>query len=222
MAAEQSHFSLSIGLAALYGLAGFYLAGISREVVLLSSVIVIIAGILPNLDEPHSIPRKEIAAFFAAILPILALEFVPELSQGGLPRMALVVIACYLVSRLIVATIVSQFTAHRGMIHSLPAAIISAEIVYLIFRDLSRFDRVYLSFAALMGFLVHLVMDAYTNLDLVNRVRGKDVENKPSALKMTSGNWANTCAWYATMLVLGWFIVKDFYPGLKLFTNVEQ
>jgi len=221
MAKEQSHFSFSIGLAVLYVCAGILLFNVRPEVLFLSAVLVVIAGMLPNIDEGGSGSAQEFGGMLAAVSPLVFLEFFPRYQSAGITRIALVVICCYLVSRVVIARFLQNFLKHRGTIHSVPAAIISFECVYLLFWDLPFRERFFLAFAAFLGFFMHLVMDAYTNLDLVGRAMGKGVQKQPGALKLAGATFMSTIALYTCMMVLGWYVIKDIYPGFHLVAGVK-
>jgi membrane-bound metal-dependent hydrolase YbcI (DUF457 family) len=221
MAKEQSHFSFSMGLAVLYALCGVFILNMPAEVVLLSSVILVIAGMLPNIDESQSGSAQEFGGLLAAISPLILFQFFPSFRGGGITRVALVVICCYLLSRILIVRLLQGMTTHRGALHSIPAAIVTFEAVFLLFWDLSLRPRLYLSIAAFLGFFVHLLMDAYTNIDLVGRAMGRGVQKRPGALKLGGASLSSTLAVYACAMVLGWFVVKDVYPGFHFVAGVK-
>ena len=105
------------------------------------------------------------------------------------------------------------------MIHSIPAAIIAAEVTYLLFWDLQWQGKLLLSAATLTGFMTHLLLDAYGNLDLVKSAKGERGE-KTSVLKFAGSSGGINFFAYATMLVLGWFVARDIYPALGFYAKV--
>ena len=213
MATLQSHFSFSTGLSVLYAAAGAMVLDVPLEIVLLAAVVVVITGVLPNIDEGKSGPAQEFGGLIAAIIPLVCFQLFPALGNAGVSRVALVVVGGYFVSQLVVVRTLQGLTTHRGVLHSIPAAIICCELVFLIFSDLTMFQRGYLTGAAFSGFFAHLVMDGYGNLDLVGRAMGRGVEKQAPALKLTGNTWLSTLAMYSCMFVLGWFVVQDIYPG---------
>jgi membrane-bound metal-dependent hydrolase YbcI (DUF457 family) len=219
MATSQSHFSLSLIVAAVYSIAALLLFHFKPELVLLAAVLVVVAGMLPNIDQGGSNQAKETASLLAAVAPLFCLEFFPSIAQGGIARIALVVVLCYLLTRLLVVRSLKKYTTHRGMVHSIPAAIIAAEVTYLMFWDLQREGKIFLALAAFSGFMTHLVLDAYGNLDLMKSATGQK-EKKPAVLKVLGDTGKGNFVAYATMLVLGWFVAKDIYPALGFYAKV--
>lgn len=217
MARHQSHFTFSTFLAIGYAVGGVLAFRIHPEFALLASVVVVVAGLLPNIDNgPGAGPAKEFIGFIAALAPLLIIENFPGLKAGGIARISLVVICSYLLTRIIFSRIVFKFTANRGMIHSIPAAIICFELVYILFWDLLWRDRLYVATAALVGFLGHLFLDATTNIEITG-AEGK----KPPVMKLFGKTWTETTILYSTALVLGWFVARDIYPQLSLYGGIR-
>lgn len=216
MAKLQSHFSFSTLLAALYAVLGGLIFEFRFETLLLASVLVVLAGVLPNIDEGKSGPAQEFGGLIAAVIPLLAFQLFPGLRQSGVSRAALVVLLGYFLGRLVVVRMLQGLTTHRGMLHSIPAAVICCELVFLFFYDLPLVARLYLTGAMFLGFFMHLLMDGYGNLDLVSRAMGRGVTRQPAALKFLGPTWYGTVAMYTCMAVLGWFIVQDVHPGVHL------
>ena len=102
MATSQSHFSFSLITAALYAALAILLFHFKPELVLLSSVLVVVAGMLPNIDQSGSNQAREMGSLLAAIAPLVCLEIFPGVSRSGIPRIALVVVLCYLITRLVI------------------------------------------------------------------------------------------------------------------------
>ncbi|MCB0324553.1 MAG: metal-dependent hydrolase [Bdellovibrionales bacterium] len=219
MATQQSHISFSLGVGLLYTLGGIFVLSINPEYALLAGVIIVIAGMLPDVDSGTGVPARELAGLLAAVSPLLILEHIPEVRVGGVARVTLVVVCAYLLTRVLIVRGLQKFASHRGIWHSLPAAIITFELTYLLFWDVFWYDRLYLASAALTGFMLHLLMDAYTNLDLVGQAMG-NANKKPPVLKLRGKSMGPTIAMYAGMLYLGYFVARDFYPGIERYARL--
>jgi hypothetical protein len=106
------------------------------------------------------------------------------------------------------------------MIHSIPASIIVFELAFLLFHDVYWKERMYLSAAAFIGFLSHLVLDGYSNLDLVGRMMGKAQKATP-ALKVIGPTWGKTFVLYGLVTYLGYFVMRDLYPGFRITATIQ-
>lgn len=220
MAQHSSHISFSAAVGLTYAVGGWYLLHAMPEHAILALALVLIAGMLPDVDGGEGTPAKEVAALLAAVVPVVLVESLSFVQAGGVARIALVVIASYIATRIVVVRGLQTLTTHRGMIHSIPVAIIVFELSYLLFHDLYWRDRVYLAGAVFVGFLSHLILDASSNIDLVGKALGSG-DRKTPALKLFGGSWGITLAAYACLITLGWVIAQDFYPRLGFYAGVN-
>ncbi len=214
MAEQQTHFSVSLVLSALYALVGVVIFDIAPELVVLGAVIVTVAGILPNVDAGNGQSAREFGGLLAAVSPLLAFEYFPVLLGGGIARIVLVVVCSYLFTRIVIVRAIQKFTVHRGVMHSIPAAIITAQLTYLLFWDVFWYDRIFLASAAFTGFFAHLMIDAYTNLDLMGKAMGNETK-KPAVLKLGGPTMGGTLALYGCVAFLGYFVALDFDPSIE-------
>ena len=208
MAKDQSHISFSLVIAVTYSAFGFFLLDVHPEPIILAAAIIVIAGILPNIDAGPDAPL-ELGGMLSAVVPIAVLEFFPIIKTGGITRVALVVICCYLLARILIVRLLFSFTEHRGIMHSIPAALLTGEFVYFLFWDLPQTERLFLACAGLLGFMSHLALDGMGNLQLIG---GAGKKSNPSpTMKFTGNSWASTIVIYFFVGYLGWLIFQDFY-----------
>ena len=213
MGKYNSYISFGCVVAVGYAAFGFFFQNFDLELLLLGAAIIVIAGMIPNIDSRGEAPAREVGALLAAIAPVIVLELFPGVRSGGAARVALVVLGSYILTRVIVVRVIHRYTQHRGMLHSIPAAILTFELVYLLFWDLYFEARLYLASAAFIGYLSHLMLDAYGNLDFMGKAFGTDGKKQP-ALKFFGGNWGPTIAMYLTVVFFGWQVMEDLYPYL--------
>jgi hypothetical protein len=141
-----------------YGAAGWYVGGLPPMTCVLGGGLCSIAGMMPDLDSGPGIPLRESVAFAAAVVPLM---LVHRLQAAGMPMEALILFgaASYLAIRFGVAWLIKKFAVHRGMFHSLPAALIAGQITFLVFGAENQLCRYFMSSAVVLGFLTHLVLD---------------------------------------------------------------
>ncbi len=210
----KSSGTSSYFLSVVYTLIGFFFLRLPGELCLLSGVVVFIASILPDIDSDKEVAGQEIAILIAAILPLLAISYKPSLQTTGVTGMAILVFASYLITRIIFVQFAISFVSYRGILHSIPAAIITFDLTYLLFKDLHTFERLYISVAALVGFMSHLLVEAYANLDMVNQALGKGGKDKP-VMKLTGATQQSTIFAYAVLCGLTYVVFQDLFPALE-------
>lgn len=189
----------------VYGYWGVATQGMSIESGLLAGGLCSVAGMLPDLDSDTGVPLRETTLFLSAVVPILMVERFRDMGLSH-EAMALAAMLIYIVIRFVVVEFFRRYTVHRGMWHSIPAALIACLGAYLIMPCPSEAIRVYKSLAVLAGFLTHLILDEIWSLDFSSgRMRVK--KSFGTALKFFNKDlWANISVWgkLALLCYLAW------------------
>lgn len=125
-------------------------------------------GILPDIDSDSSIP---IRVAFNVLSVVAAFLLVFHLSAGlSLLELVLIGLGTFLLVRYGLFSVFTRFTMHRGLYHSLPAAIFSGLATVLLAHEVFEPGAVAAwttgSFVTL-GFLVHLILDELYSVDLM-------------------------------------------------------
>lgn len=143
---------------AAYGATAWYVGGLPPLTCGVAAALCTAAGMLPDLDSDAGDPLRESVGFVAAIVPIMLL---PRASQMALSLEAIIVAgsAIYLAVRFGVAWLLNTYSVHRGMLHSVPAALIAGIVVFLAFISQDPMHRYFMAGAAVLGYLMHLVLD---------------------------------------------------------------
>lgn len=141
-------------------------------------------GILPDIDSDHSIPIQIIFSFFAIVL-----AFLTVFSQAGaysIAELSLVWIGVYIAIRYVACKMFARFTVHRGIFHSLLAALffwfLATAVSYHLFA-LSALGAWLAGCFVCMGYIIHLVLDELYSVDLMGATFKKSFG---TALKIVS------------------------------------
>ncbi|ATX80910.1 LexA-binding, inner membrane-associated putative hydrolase [Mariprofundus ferrinatatus] len=156
------------------------------------------AGILPDIDSDHSIPAQllfTILSFVTAIAVVFLyydkLLIVPLLFAAGVAALAV---------RFLLCPLFAATTEHRGLFHSLPAALLFGMATFSAGIHLFAWQ---ISFAWLAagfvsgGYLLHLLLDEFYSVDFTGAVLK---ESFGSALTLFSGKaWLSYLLLYAAV-----------------------
>jgi hypothetical protein len=175
MAAFKQHVTFSSLLGIGY-VAVCKKLGIPWQDGLLAGGICGLAGMLPDLDSDSGRPVRELFGVLSIAAPLLLLH---RLENAGftVEETILFGAATYFFVRFGLKTLFNHLTVHRGMFHSLPAAVIAAEAVYLAHQSPDQRARLALAGGMFLGFLSHLVLDEIYSVD----ARGLQIRLKESA-----------------------------------------
>jgi len=190
-----------------YGVAGYVAFELPPTTCLLAAGLCGLAGMLPDLDSDSGVPVRETMSFAAAVVPLLMVDRFAHLGWSH-ETMVLAGGAIYLGIRFGVAEIFRRCTVHRGMWHSLPAAVTASLLAFLICSCADETSRYFKAGAVFVGFMSHLVLDELWSVSLRwGRLRFK--KSFGTALKLWSGSaWANVST-YAKLLALSFAAFYD-------------
>jgi hypothetical protein len=197
MAAFREHVAFSSLLGVGYA-AALKSQGIEPAHALLAGGVCGVAGMLPDLDSDSGKPVRELFGITAAIVPLLLFQRLRD--AGFTPEQTILIAAgLYLAIRFGAAWLFKRLTVHRGMFHSLPAALLVAELTFLAHGGPDEAGRLAMAGGALLGFLSHLLLDDLYGLRHLGSVlKGNRAPER--GLKLVSRNPAATVV---TWLFLG-------------------
>ena len=199
MADFKSHITGSTLVGIAYGYWGVTQQGMSLETGMLAGGLCAVSGMLPDLDSDSGIPLRETSMFVAAIAPMLMIDRFRDLGLSH-EAMALAAMLVYLAIRFVGVEFFKRYTVHRGMWHSIPAALSAGMLAYLVMPCPSESIRVYKSMAVVTGFIVHLTMDEIWSIDLSRGFRLK--KSFGTALKFFSKDTLANASVYAKLALL--------------------
>lgn len=180
-----------LGLAAV----GVHLEPIGLPGIPLITLACAIGGIAPDVDSDSGRPQRILFGFGAFIVPLVVLLRVGTfgIDLRGLGAWVVGALLVWFPAR----WIFRSFTAHRGMFHSAPAALIFGSICFLLVAG--RIDTLSLQvatgLAGAAGYLVHLLLDELWSVDFDGR-RIRVKKSRGTALKlMGSAPHHNVFTW---------------------------
>jgi len=209
MAGFKTHITTSTLLGLGGGAAAFALYHVPLPTCALAAGLCSVSGMLPDLDSGPGVPLRESTAFAAAVVPMMLLS---QMEQLGFAFETIVLAggAIYLAIRFGVGWLLRHCTVHRGMFHSLPAAVIAAELTFLLcaHEHENVAHRIFNAGAVFVGFMSHLVLDEIWSVDLWH-VRIK--KSFGTAIKFWGEKFLPNLAAYAILAVLTFAVLKE--PG---------
>ncbi len=200
MAGFKTHITVSSVLGIGYGGAAYWMYGVPWPTCVLAGGLCGVSGMLPDIDSDSGTPLRESVAFAAAVAPMMLLH---RFQRMGMSHESIILSAAaiYLAIRFGVAALLKRYTVHRGMFHSLPAAVVFGEIAFLLASGDDVRLRLYKAGAVVLGYLSHLVLDEIYSFEW-RRGRLRLKHSFGTALKLFGqSRWANLSA-YAKLAIL--------------------
>jgi len=184
----RTHVSTGAVLGSALGLAG-YASGLPATTCAIGAGLCTVGSMLPDVDGDTGVPLRETVPLIAAVVP--ALLYGSLAAAGWNPeQVALAIGGIYVFIRFGLGEWFKHVTVHRGMWHSIPAALNCGLITLLICSGEDLVPRSFKAAALTVGFLSHLVLDELWCIDWA-RFRLK--RSCGTALKLWMGNrwWPN-------------------------------
>lgn len=217
MADFKTHITGSTLLGAGIGAVAHFYFDIAPAHCFIAGALCSVAGMLPDLDSNSSIPQREMLSFVSVVVPMLMLRRFDEI--GLTPEhMVFVAAVMYVIIRFGIGSVFRKFTKHRGMWHSIPAAVIAGLVTYLVCLSGDNSIRIFKAWAVVLGFLLHLFLDEVYSVDLMGRRMKK---SSGTAMKLFGKSPINNLFVYAGVACLAMLIVNEttlmdccrFHPG---------
>lgn len=220
MAGYREHVSVS-GLCGIgYGVSAVIAGGFTPVQGAIAGCLTYVGGMLPDLDSETGKPIQEVFGLVAAVLPMICIRHLVHWT-GTVEGAILAAICLYVLVRHGGASLLSRFSVHRGMFHSIPALVIAAELVFLGYVSDSMSVRMLMGGGVALGFLSHLLLDELYSVQWTG-VKIRLSKSAGSAFKMFGKSLGpNMFAWtllcflsWLTLLQAG--LVEDPYQHLRV------
>jgi membrane-bound metal-dependent hydrolase YbcI (DUF457 family) len=166
--------------------------------------VTIFASFMPDLDSDSGLPYYLIFGFFTIMVGSASLYVTLQAHPTSDRVLIETPVVTMLLVWFIVGGIFKYFTHHRGMMHSIPAALIASTCTYLIARSLEQGDYASLMLAVGVGagYLSHLVLDEiHSGLNLDGSLFHPK-RSLGSALKFFSSSRMSNVMTYVTLFFL--------------------
>ncbi|QEG33117.1 metal-dependent hydrolase [Bythopirellula goksoeyrii] len=199
MAGFKTHITTSTVLGVGYGAVGAYY-GLPWESSIIAGGLCGVGGMLPDIDSDTGVPFRESMCFAAAIIPVLLSTRLAELGLNH-EQYVLAVMSSYVFIRFGVGKMIRKYTVHRGMFHSLPAAMTFAGLVFLFSGSDNLQLRYFKAAGLLLGVMSHLMLDEIYSVEWAGG-RWRFKKSFGTAMKLWGhSTWGNLSTYAKLILV---------------------
>lgn len=207
MADYKTHLTVSTGLGIAYGVWGHYQEELPFETCAVAAALCGASGMLPDLDSDSSVPHREMVSLISLLAPMLMLS---RFVTIGLSPEQMIFAAgfTYLFVRFVIGGLFRKYTVHRGMWHSIPAAMIAGLATFLLCHSFEFNIRLFKAWAVVLGFVSHLVLDEVYAVNWA----GKRIKSSfGTAVKLFGPSRLANLATYGKLILLLGLVFGDNY-----------
>jgi len=208
MAGFKTHLTASSLLGVGYGGAACLLFDLPLPTCILAGGLCSVSGMAPDIDSGSGRPLREGVAFGSAVVPMMLVE---RFKQFGMSPESMVLAGAlvYVFVRFVLGEWLRRYTVHRGMFHSLPAAVIFGELAFLLASGSVEL-RIYKAGGVVAGYLSHLMLDELYSIEWHHgRLRLKS--SFGTAMKLFGNKWWPNGSTYLKLAILTFLAFQE--PG---------
>lgn len=178
-------------------------------------------GILPDIDLENSKPIQITSSILSIFIPLLAI--LTLLQSLSISKMLFIWFLSSILLHFFLFKILLKLTIHRGVIHSVPMAIVFAQILNITFSQMFNFEDLFSLLCGLflfIGFIIHLVLDEIVSLNAFGMSFKKSLG---SALKFyDKNNLIGSAFLYICVVILQIMYPIDFEHLNSIFKSLEN
>lgn len=221
MANFKTHFSFGIFIGIISVAAATVYSLTSNDVLIaLGFVFAIIGSLLPDLDSDEGTPIRIVLTMFATLCALVGFLYVKQQYPADTLSQLFSLLFIYGVVKYGLGTILKKFTHHRGIFHSLPAAVLSFMVGLLLLQQfgLSHLEKLLIAGSLALGYLGHLLLDEIKSATTFSGLRMRRSRSFGTAIKLYSNSKVASAAVY--FLLVGTIYLN--YPLLQYYYTFFQ
>ena len=167
-----------------------------------------IGGVLPDLDSDTGKPLAIIFGAISILLPAILLEKLPISKHFSPEFLVSYFVISYLIINILICNVIKKMTRHRGIFHSLPFAVLSGELGYLLFLPSGHNLAMLVAIALFSGSLMHLILDELNSLSFRYFIIPSVKSSFGTAIKLKSDSVLATATVYGLVGLTGYMIMN--------------
>lgn len=205
MANFQNHLLYGLGTSAVSTLVGYLQFGLTRIQAFAAFFLATLASLAPDLDHSESVPGKIFFDVLGVLFPISLIHFIPSNYLKNFRTEHWIIYFClgYIFIKYILFRIFGNITEHRGIFHSIPAAIICGQVIFFLFPHLVIRQRITIGVIGMVGYLTHLFADECYSVDWNNNEFKRSFG---TAIDLGRVHKVSTWIGYTIICILGYFM----------------
>lgn len=167
-------------------------------------------GLLPDLDSDTGKPLALLFQLLSVLVPVLLYPYAKPFFRPDLPFLICYFTTLYLLINYIICQLLKRLTKHRGIMHSIPFAVLCGELSFLLLFPSGLTLALFGGFAVFSGCMIHLILDELNSLSLKFGFILVVKNSSGSALKLYSPYILSNLLTYTLIIITGILILSKF------------
>lgn len=130
-----------------------------------------LGGVIPDLDSSTGKPLKILFQVLSIVIPLALYPHIKPKIGKEISYVLIFFIIVFSIVYYLIYPMMKKMTSHRGIMHSIPFAVLCGELIYLLFYSnaylfpkASKSMPFYFGTAVFIGCFIHLVLDEFYSL----------------------------------------------------------
>jgi len=208
MANFKQHLTASTIIGVGYGAGACFLFEVPPPACFLAGGLCSVSGMLPDVDSASGRHLRASVAFASAVVPMMMVDRFRVLGLSS-EMIVLAGALVYLFIRFVLGEWLRRYTVHRGMFHSIPAALIFGELAFLLASG-DTGVRIYKAGGVTLGYISHLMLDELYSIEWY-RGRFRLKKSFGTALKFFGRKWWPNSSTYIKLALFTFLVLNE--PG---------
>lgn len=208
MAGFKSHLFWGIAGSGVLATSGYLKGHIDLKDAGAVAILGTLGGLLPDLDSDTGKPLEFLFQLLSVMIPMLLYSHVKRYYGSDLTLMLLFFTLGYLTVQYLLCPLIKRLTIHRGIMHSIPFAVLCGQLTFLLFAGAPQRVARYCAIAVFAGAMIHLLADEFSAITIKGFRLGFN-RSSGSALALYSNSPGATLLVYILLISTGYMIFGD-------------
>jgi hypothetical protein len=208
MGSFRQHLTGGIAGGIACGVVSHQVYNLQIEDAVAGGLLCMFGSLLPDIDCPVSRPADFVIRISSVLVPVFAIQSLPN-SFLTPSRILIIAVLTYLFAVYGIRELIKRFTEHRGIIHSIPAALIWGGLVFMAFRNSAHLFQIVVAVAATAGFAIHLIIDELYSLVDISGGKFTPKKSAGTALKLFSNSFFVNLLTYSLLGLILYFCIRQ-------------
>jgi membrane-bound metal-dependent hydrolase YbcI (DUF457 family) len=161
MAGFKTHLLGGMAGGGVLALSGYFQGHVNLKETGAVAVLGTLGGLLPDLDSDTGKPLKLLFQLLSILVPMSFYYLFKEFFTGEVTTTLLFFVISYLAIQYLLCPLIKKLTVHRGIMHSIPFALLCGQVTFLLFLKIPHRVAFYYAAAVFLGAMIHLILDEY-------------------------------------------------------------
>lgn len=160
-----------------------------------------LGGIIPDLDSDTGKPLSLLFGLISVVIPVFFMKEIARFHEMTPEFLISYFVVTYFLINFGVCTLIKRITRHRGIMHSIPFAVLCGQAGFLAFIQSGKPMAIAAGIALFLGCMTHLILDEIHSMSWEYGFMPQRTKSSGTALKFKSASPVFTLLVYCLIIL---------------------